>query len=166
MNELEQFGRVSAIWIMACNDENSLITYEGLRHRLNIESTESLRELVLAHSELFRLGANSRQLREWKERMLLGRGRPSWVKSIPEESERLTRIEALSQNDMFRSRFRTRANSPKSDVEILKWGLEYLERQRKARAEAVDASVKSWQIWLVLAVGILGLVVQLAIAFS
>ncbi len=41
------------------------------------------------------------------------------------------------------------------------WGLEHIDRLRKARLEARDPSVKSWQLWLVFAVGVLNIVATL-----
>lgn len=37
------FDILSAVWLFACNDENPIITYEGLRHRLNLDSTSDVK---------------------------------------------------------------------------------------------------------------------------
>jgi hypothetical protein len=74
------------------------------------------------------------------------------------------RINALSSNDIFRSQFRAAKDAEKSQMEIIKWGLEHLDRLRKARAEARDASAKAWQIWLVFGVGLTGIIMQIVVA--
>ena len=75
-------------------------------------------------------------------------------------------IEKLGPEDVFRSQFRAHANAEKSPIEIIKWGLEHLDRLRKAKVDAKDASAKRWQMWLVFWVSLLGVLSQFAIAFA
>ena len=164
MNDVEQLGLISAIWIMASNDESHLITYEGIRSRLALDSQFDIRGLIRKHPELFRPGVNSNQLEEWKARMKSGKSIPAWLHAF-ESADREARINSLSANDVFRSQFRAARDAEKSEIEILQWGLEHLDRLRKARAEARDASAKAWQIWLVFAIGVAGIVTQLVVAW-
>ena len=68
--------------------------------------------------------------------------------------------------DVFRSQFRTNTNAEKSSIDIIKWGLEHLDRLRKAKVDARDASAKKWQMWLVFWVSVVGVVSQFAIALA
>ena len=90
---------------------------------------------------------------------------PGWLKAI-DESKRSAAIEALGSGDMFRSQFRAQADAERSPIEIIKWGLDHLDRLRKARVDANDASVKRWQMWLVFWVTLLGVVSQFLIAYA
>ena len=83
-----------------------------------------------------------------------------------DDSERATAIEALTSGNVFRSQFRAHQGAERPPIEIIKWGLEHLDRLRKVRAEKSDASVKRWQMWLVFWVSILGIVSQFGIAFA
>jgi hypothetical protein len=55
----DEFAVLASLWILASNDENSLITYRGIEHRLNLSPAFDLRGLVRRHGELFRLGMPS-----------------------------------------------------------------------------------------------------------
>lgn len=44
--EAEELDVISAAWIMASNDETSLIAYEGIRHRLGLAADVDVRALI------------------------------------------------------------------------------------------------------------------------
>ncbi len=121
---------------------------------------------VYHRPELFRLEANHDHIEAWKQEMLRGRHLPSWIRAISPEAERKATIDAISTDDVFRSQFRSRKDAQRSEIEIIKWGLEHLDRLRKANAEARDASVKRWQMWLVFWVSLVGVVSQFVIAYA
>ena len=162
----DDLDTVSAIWILASNDENPLITYKGLIHRLGLPPSCDVRAIIASRPELFRPGATDARMSAWKANLRLGKSLPGWLKAIEDSSERSAAIEALSVSDVFRSQFRAHSGAERSPIEIIKWGLEHLDRLRKARAEANDASVKRWQMWLVFWVTLLGVVSQFVIAFA
>jgi hypothetical protein len=162
----DDLDTVSVIWILASNDENPLITYKGLVHRLGLPENCDVKAVVASRPELFRPGATETRINAWKARMRAGRGLPGWISSIADETERNAAIEALSPNDVFRSQFRAHADAERSPIEIIKWGLEHLDRLRKAKSEANDASVKRWQMWLVFGVTLFGVLSQFVIALA
>lgn len=164
--ETDDLDTVSAIWILASNDENPLITYTGLIHRLGLPADCDIRAIVASRPELFRPGATETRINSWKTNLRAGKRLPGWVKAITNDAERSAAIEAITPNDVFRSQFRAHSSAERSPIEIIKWGLEHLDRLRKARAEEGDASVKRWQMWLVFWVTLLGVVSQFAIAFA
>jgi hypothetical protein len=71
----------------------------------------------------------------------------------------------FSDKDVFRSQFRANRGAPKSDIAIVNWGLDHIDRIRKGRIASREASAKSWQMWLVLAIGIANIFATLAIAY-
>jgi len=164
--ESDDLDTVSAIWILASNDENPLITYKGLMHRLGLPPTCDAKAIVASRPELFRPGATVTRINAWKANLRAGKNLPGWLKAIEDNSKRNAAIEALAPGDVFRSQFRAHSDAERSPIEIIKWGLEHLDRLRKARAEANDASAKRWQMWLVFWVTLLGVVSQFAIAFA
>lgn len=147
-SDLEEFDLISAVWILASNDENHLITFEGIRERLGLDEGFDVKGLVLRRRELFRPGAPPGELEEWQASMRNGSPLPTWIKLIPEGPKRLASIDGLNQKDVFRSQFRANRGAPKSRVEIVSWGLEHIDRLRKSNIAARDASAKSWQMWL------------------
>jgi len=163
--ELDDLDTVSAIWILASNDDNPLITYKGLVHRLGLPGNCDVRSVVASRPEMFRPGATDARISAWKTQLRAGKSVPGWLKEISEGPERDAAIDALTANDIFRSQFRAHSGAERSPIEIIKWGLEHLDRLRKARAEANDASVKRWQMWLVFWVSLLGVVSQFVIAY-
>jgi hypothetical protein len=133
MNETDELDLLSAIWIMASNDENHLITYQGIIHRLKPPEGFDTRASVARRPELFRPGANKSDLDDWKQRLLAGKDLPSWIRDLPDGSKRQERIDALSVSDVFRSQFRTARNAPQSPLGIIEWGLGHIDRIRAAQ---------------------------------
>ena len=142
--EFDDLDTVSAIWILASHDENPLITYTGLIHRLGLPANCDVKRIVASRPELFLPGATETRINSWKINLRAGKSLPGWIKAIPDAAVRSTAINAISADDIFRSQFRAHANAEQSPIEIIKWGLEHFDRLRKARAEASDASVKRW----------------------
>lgn len=164
--EIDDLDTLSAIWILASNDENPLITYKGISYRLGLPAACDVEAVVASRPELFRPGATEARIEAWKINMRNGKSLPGWIKAIQNETERSATIEAICFKDVFRSQFRAHSDAQKSPIEIIKWGLDHLDRLRKAKAEAKDASAKKWQMWLVFWVSIIGVVSQFAIAFA
>ncbi len=133
---------LSAIWILACNDENPIITYEGVKYRLGLPSDYDLKSLVQSRGEMFRRGLTSRRLESWKEVMRSGKHLPSWIRDTEDDSERKAKIDGLTADDLFRSQFRATADAPRSPIEIIDWGLQHIERLRKANVEAREEKTK------------------------
>jgi len=151
----ERFSILAAIWILACNDETPSITYRGIQQRLNLPQEYDLRGLISQHGELFRLRIPQSRLEQWKSDMRLGQHLPRWVREVTGPA-RVELINSLKPEDGFRSQFRAEPGAPPSDTVVIEWGLNHIERLRKAHSEAREASAKSWQMWLIFSVGILG----------
>lgn len=162
--DLEEFDLVSAVWIFSCNDENHVITYEGIRERLGLDASFDVRGLILKRRELFRPGAPPDELEEWQSSMRKGSRLPTWIALIEDHSKRVNIIDSLSQKDVFRSQFRPNRGSPKSGVEVLGWGLEHIDRIRKSKVASQEASAKSWQMWLVFFIGLANIIATIAVA--
>jgi len=62
---------LSSIWVLASNDENPQITYEGIRYRLGLPDDFDVRTLVQSRGELFRQQIQQKQLDSWQ---VLGSG--------------------------------------------------------------------------------------------
>lgn len=164
-SDLEEFDLISAIWILASNDENHLVTFEGIQERLGLDKGFDVKHLVLKRRELFRPNAPPGELEEWQNSMREGSRLPTWIKIIPEREKRLAAIDGLSQEDVFRSQFRASKGAPKSQVEIVSWGLEHIDRLRTSKIAARDASAKSWQMWLVFGISAANIFATIAVAY-
>ncbi len=123
-----------------------------------------IERLVRRRAELFRPGVTPRRLKEWQQKMLNGKSLPAWLREIDDKEARSEEIRALTVDDVFRSQFRAEQDAPRSSVEILDWGLEHINRLRKARLEAQEATIKSWQILLLFALGILNVTATIIVA--
>jgi hypothetical protein len=162
--EPDVFDILSATWVFACNDENSIITYEGLRYRLALRPSFDIKGLVKKRTDLFRLRIPPGQLTAWKEEMRQRRRLPVWIQAMPRDAQEAA-IEAISVDDGFRSQFRSEAVAPRSDLEILRWGLAHVESLRKAHYEANTAIAKSWQMWLVVIIGLVNIAATVAVTY-
>ena len=164
IKEPDVFDILSATWILACNDENEIITYKGINDRLNLPKDYDVKALIQSRGELFRKSVPAHRLREWKDEMFTGCHLPAWIRDIDDATERKKAIENLSPDDVFRSQFRAGKDSPRSPVEIINWGLEHIDRLRKASVDAKEQSAKRWEIWLVFAIGIINIIVTVTVA--
>ena len=164
-SDLEELDLISAVWILASNDENHLVTFKGIQERLDLDKSLDVKHLVLKRRELFRPNAPPGELEEWQKSMREGNRLPTWIKIIPERERRLAAIDDLSQKDVFRSQFRASKGAPKSQVEIIRWGLEHIDRLRTSKIAARDASAKSWQMWLVFGIGVANIIATIAVAY-
>ena len=162
----DELDILSAIWILACNDENPIMTCEGIRFRLGLPEDYDVKQLVLGRGEMFRRGVPSRRLERWKQQMIEGKHCPSWVREMDDEEARQKAIMALTPDDVFRSQFRAHSDAPRSPIEIIDWGLQHIDRLRKARLEARGQTAKSWQMWLVFAVSVINITVTVILALT
>ena len=152
-----EFDVLSGVWIFACNDEKPIITYRGLIYRLQLQPDYPIRELVSSRGDLFRRGVPKPRMERYKERMGGSKSMPSWLRAIPDESERMKAIDDLSPDDVLRSQFRTEKDAPQSDLGTIEWGLAHIDRLRKASLEAKSQKHLQLQMWLVLLVGLLNI---------
>lgn len=162
--DVDEFDVLSAAWILSCNDENPIITYDGLKHRLGLPGGYDIKLLIAKRGELFRKGVPEDRLQRWKYEMLAGKHIPSFIKVLNSEDDRRNAINALSAHDVFRCQFRTSGNAEKSPIEVINWGLQHIDRLRKAKLEFKDVSAKQWQVWLVFGAAVVGVIVQIIIA--
>lgn len=161
----DEFDVLSAMWILACLDNNPTMTYNSIRHRLNLPDTHDLQNIVYKHGELFRRRIPPRRLEGWKAEMLTNpSSRPSWVRELTDEPSQLAAIDALTVDDGFRSQFRSERGAPPSSIEIIDWGLQHIERLRKASSETRTQSIQRWQLWSVILLSIVNIVVTIVIA--
>jgi hypothetical protein len=154
-NSTNRFDILCSIWIIASIDENPLITYEGLKYRLGLPDSFDVKALVHSRSELFRKTTPQNRLDTWKTDMRSGNRLPSWIRIIENDKERENKIENLSVNDVFRSQFRIEHNAPKSEIEIIKWGLEHIERLRNAELDAKKGRTSFWSTVIIPAMSII-----------
>src|SRR5208337_2016188 len=99
--DTDELDILSAIWILASNDETHIISYEGIRHRLALPAQMDVKKMVRSRPELFRPAASQAEINEWKLKMREGRLLPGWIRSLPNE-QRSQAIESLSVEDVFR----------------------------------------------------------------
>src|SRR6266508_2694671 len=124
-----------------------------------LPDTFDVKAIVRKRPDLFRQGASKSRLENWKNDMRSGKRLPSWIRDIENEQDRRARIDLLTTGDMFRSQFRTEADAPRSSIEVIDWGLQHIDRLRKARVEALTARYTSWQLWSVIVLGVLNIIV-------
>jgi hypothetical protein len=148
-SEIDHYTVLSAIWVFACNDERALISYRGIRHRLSLPTSYPVEEIIRDRAELFRLRAPLTQLAAYKEFLRSGQKGPSWLALAKSREEKLQMIDGLEPEDFFRSQFRTEPDAPRSSLEILKWGLEHIERLRtKDVQKNEDRHKRVTAIWI------------------
>lgn len=149
------------IWVMACNDENPIMTYKSITYRLGLPDDYPLLTLVKAHPELFRHGVPAYRLEEWKENMRQGRGIPRWIVDMANHDDRLKAIDGLTRDSAFRSQFRIERDAEKTPLDVMKWGLEHIDRLRKGHSEQKEFKLRSWQLYTTIIIGLLTLIVSL-----
>jgi hypothetical protein len=140
----DELNIVSSVWILSCNDSYALMTYEEVRYRLGLPDDYDLKGIIRKRGALFRAGVASRRLEELKQEMLAGKNLPDWLKGVVDENERKKRITSLTPDDFFSNQFRIDPDQPIVSDEIVRWGLETIDKLRKARTDAREERRKSW----------------------
>src|SRR6478735_3418366 len=93
ITKTDELDILSAVWILSCNDDNPIMTYQGISDRLNLPEGFDVKALVAGRRELFRTGLLESRLTGWKQEMRAGSHRPGWMVKISDESDRLRAIE-------------------------------------------------------------------------
>jgi hypothetical protein len=62
----DKFDILSAVWVLVCNDQGSIMTYNGIKYRLKLPTDYNIKSLVEERGELFRPGVPSERLEDWK----------------------------------------------------------------------------------------------------
>ena len=155
------FDILASIWILSCNDENPIMSYESLRYRLDLDDDFDIKALIENRGELFRKTVPENRIEEWKQKMHSGKRVPAWIKAYKGE-ERRKIIDSLKPEDFFRCQFRTRKDANQAPLEIIDWGLQHIERLRKVEIEEKDRKRRKWtEIWIPLASFIVALIAVL-----
>lgn len=163
----DEFAILTATWILASNDENPLMTYKSVIYRLDLPENYELKKLINSRGELFRRGVRSQRLEDWKFKMISNSSsRPSWMRALGDEAQQKAAINALTPDDIFRSQFRATKDSEKSPIEIIDWGLQHIERLRKASIESRDQYAKSTEVRWVLVVSMLSAIISALSLFT
>jgi hypothetical protein len=150
----DDFDILSATWIMSCNDENPIITYRGIAFRICCDEDRA-KSLVRSRPELFRPGAPSNRVETWKEALLQGKQLPSWLREIEAQDLREEAVAQLGPSDVFRNQFRAGRDSPRCDLQVIDWGLQHIERLRKADSDAREEKVRRWTTIVIPALSLL-----------
>lgn len=157
----DEFAILTATWILASNDENPIMTYKGIIYRLDLPKNYNLKRIVNSRGELFRRGVHEHRLAEWKKKMLTSpQNIPSWIRALGDKEKQISAINGLTTSDVFRSQFRALKGAEKSPIEIIDWGLQHIDRLRKASMESKEQYAKSKEVRWVLAVSILGTIIS------
>ncbi len=163
----DRFAVLTAVWILACNDENPIMSYKGIQYRLNLPDDFDVKELVHSRGELFRKGLHTDRLDDWKSKLIKNhKNRSSWIRALGSEENQIKTIERLDSNDVFRSQFRAVEGAPKSPIEIIDWGLQHIDRIRKASMETKEQNAKSKEVQLVLIISALNAVISILALFT
>jgi hypothetical protein len=142
--DLDYFDVVSAIWILSCNDENPITTYAGVVARLGLSGENKVKAIIRSRRELFRPGVGQSRLVRWKDRLRQGEGLPGWLQEISDPALRAARINEITSDEVFRNQFRTSENAPRCDLSTIDWGLQHIERLRKASSDARNERRQRW----------------------
>jgi hypothetical protein len=142
----DDLNKISAVWMMACYDQDAIITFEGIVDRLEIDR-DYARRLVESRPELFSQVVAEDWMKDWKEWVLNNKPKhyPGWVLKRPAGQREKSINELKHDKDVFRSQIRTRGDAwtdktkpPGAgpvDSKQVALGLEHLDRLRKAGAE-------------------------------
>lgn len=135
INYLEEFDVLSSVWIMANNDDDSLMFYESVKNRLGLHSKYQLKEIITKRSELFRRKISKHRLDllkiKWHAECAKAHPKmPSFIFRLDTAQERTDLIDSITEDDIFRSQFRVKDDAPKADIEIIDWGIKHIERLR------------------------------------
>jgi hypothetical protein len=142
---------------------SGMLRRPGQTSPINIDD---LKDLVQKRGELFRQQVPEDRLQTWKEKLKTanreGTYLPGWIcEKWDTKEERLKVITNIRHDDVFRSQFRYEPKAPPSELPLIEWGFQHIERLRKARYEARAGTATRKQMWLVFWVAVANVCVAL-----
>jgi hypothetical protein len=148
-----EFDIISAIWLLACTDRDTIITYRGIAHRLSVRGLDAdgVRKKVKSRAELFSPVVASTWFGQWQTWVVNNGHFPGWVLELPGGSTVWKQtIRDLRRDDVFRCQLRTDTRPPNTPdpctqvvpSDLIKLGLEHIDRLRKAEAEKREEWLK------------------------
>ncbi len=162
--EHDDLAITAAIWVMSCNDESSLIPYYALSYQLGIADADA-RRLVRSRPELFRPSAPPAWLDAWKQNLGGPGTSPGWYLAIPPESRAAT-LAGIRGADAFCNQFRAEQDSPRCSLDVMRWGVEHLERLRDRAAESRRQRRELWTHWIAPGVTLLAALLVIVGSFA
>ncbi|HPG32206.1 MAG TPA: hypothetical protein PLM34_00025 [Lentimicrobium sp.] len=137
-----KWGRLLAIWVKACNDEQPIMFYNSLMDSLGIEDEQGLRELISMNKELFRpLSpiALDRYKTYYNENI---DNFPPGLVGVGEDP--IDAVNNLNIHCGFTSQFRRRPNEQKSPKEIIEMGVNYIEKKWELEVKYTEIRDRFW----------------------
>lgn len=153
--DIDRYGVLAAIWVLSCIDKEPIMLFASTEDRLSLPPDFGLRSLIKSKPELFRVGVPSQRLEKWRERRT-PETLPRYIRNMKDSARREQTLKELTVDDLFRSQFRTLPDAQKSPIEVIDWGLQHIERLRKAEAESREELLKKRQMWFTLLSGVVG----------
>jgi hypothetical protein len=144
ITKTDELDILSGIWIMSCNDDNPIMTYRSISQRLDLDDSHDVKAIVRSRPELFRPGILNSRLNAWKDLMRSGKSRPNWIVEIRDQTAQREAIDSINRDDVFRNQFRVEDGAGKCPIEIIDWGLQHIDRLRKAAADERD---EKWRVF-------------------
>ncbi len=126
---------IASVWTFACVTKNAKVEYKNIDHRYKKQFGDS-KKVIDSHRILFLEGrVDPGELIKIKWLLLLSR--PAWLIEWAKESKQTeyAAISNLQSEDFFSTQDRFLDTTPPSPVEVLKWGLEHIERLRNKKKE-------------------------------
>jgi hypothetical protein len=130
---------VAGMWMISCVDENPGLIYHSVASRLTVDE-KKVKKVVENWRELFRPGINPNDPNQ--ERLNALKSELAKMKGLTPEQQKDLKNK-LATNDKledwcFRSRFRRSLSDPKSELDEIRLGLDYIETQRKTYLEFAE----------------------------
>jgi hypothetical protein len=116
---------------------------------MNRLATDGLTEpevekLVRGRSELFSTIISRQWLKEWKDWVKTGHYPRYIIDNYSDKTSRDAAIDGINVDHVFRSQFRTHSKQEPCDIEHISWGIEHIDRLRKANMEAKEQRLATW----------------------
>jgi len=140
---IKEYKLATSIWIFSCNDNLAIMTYKSLNDRISNIQRKDIEDIVNKFPELFQVRIPKKHLDNWKEDMKNKNNRPKHIAILNEVNQELE-INKITLNDIFRNRFRNSQNAIKTEQEILKWGLNYLDDIYSLKDKKYDKYYFRW----------------------
>lgn len=160
-----QYDKLISIWTFSCVTSNPKIAYESLVYRYDFQTIDEAKNLVKTFKEMFLPGIITSELESIKAQFQTENAKddkvndlPAWLINKGDAATREPIIQALDKDSFFSSQVRFSDTIPPSSVEVLKWGIEHIERFRKEKKEKQEKRKKDIkEMWLPVASVVLSL---------
>jgi hypothetical protein len=155
INNYEDWGKLLAIWVKSCNDEQPIMFYRSCKEHFGFKSEQEVRVLIKQNRELFRPLSDS-SLKLIKKYYKDYPGIFEKTVLYKEEEDNNVTIDKLRTDSGFTSQYRIPPDKSISSPETRQFGTDLIINKWKLTVKSREERFRSWAYIIVPIIALVG----------